>query len=121
MRRIMICIAAALLTLAATAAPASAKVRSRVITVGQDFLIAGTMVEAGTYRFSFDDVKNELTVSDRKTKEVVARAATRIERWKKGLYPFLVLQGDSAPLAFDGLSFDGKLVVRTSDAAAVRQ
>src|SRR5215204_1551020 len=101
MRRITIRIAAALLALAATAAPASAKVRSRLLTVGQDFLIAGTTVKAGTYRFSFDDGKNELTVSDRKTREVVARAAARTERWKKGQYPFLVLQGDSAPLAFD--------------------
>ena len=121
MRRITLCIAAALLALAATAAPASAKVRSRLLTVGQDFLIAGTAVKAGTYRFSFDDEKNELTVTDRKTKEVVARAATRTERWEKGKYPYLVLQGDSAPLAFDGLSFDGKLVIRASASAAQGQ
>ena len=56
-----------------SAATASAKVKSRVITIGQDFIVAGTTIKAGTYRFSFDDQKHELTVSDRKTKQVLAR------------------------------------------------
>jgi hypothetical protein len=120
MRRISTCIAAALLACAA-ASDASAKVKSRVISVGQDFQIAGTTVPAGTYRFSFDDEKNELTVADRKTKEVRARAEARSEKWGKGVYPILVLAGDKSPLAFDGLSFDGKLVIRTSAAASVGQ
>ena len=59
--------------------PAFAKVKSRTITVGQDFAVGGTVVKAGTYRFSFDDQKNELTVLDRKGKEVVARADARTE------------------------------------------
>jgi len=117
MRRITICIATALLVCAASATAASAKVKSRVITVGQDFLIAGTTISAGTYRFSFDEEKNELAVIHRKTREVLARAGTRTERWKKGLYPILVLEGESAPLSFAGLSFDGKHVIRTSAAA----
>ena len=119
MRRINICIAAALLALAASAAPASAKVRSRVLTVGQDFRIAGKTVSAGTYRFSFDDEKNELTVSDRKTKEVVARAQARAEKWERGssLLP-LHLTGDSAPLSFEGITFDGKQIVRVSSPAS---
>jgi hypothetical protein len=121
MRRITTCIAAALLICAASAATASAKVRSRVITVGQNFQIAGKIVSAGTYRFSFDDEKNELTVADRKTKEVLARAEARAEKWKKGVYPLLVLEGESSPLAFSGLSFDGKHVIRTSAAAALGQ
>ena len=115
MRRITIRIAAALLALAASAAPAEAKVRSRVLTVGQDFLIAGTTVKAGTYRFSFDDQKNELTVADRKTREVVARAEARAEKWERGsnLLP-LHLTGDSAPLSFEGITFDSKQIVRVS-------
>ena len=121
MRRITSCIAAALLVCAFSASAASAKVRSRTITVGQDFSIAGKVVRAGTYRFSFDDEKNELTVSDRKTKEVLARAEARVDKWKKGVYPLLVLEGESSPLAFSGLSFDGKLVIRTAAAAAVGQ
>lgn len=119
MRRVTTCIAAALLLCAGFVSDASAKTKSRIITVGQDFSVAGKVVSAGTYRFSFDDEKNELTVSDRKTREVYARAEARAERWKKGVYPILVLEGDSAPLAFSGLSFDGKQVIRTSAAVSL--
>ena len=120
MRRITTSIIVALL-LCATASTATAKVTSRLITVGQDFRIAGKTVKAGTYRFGFDDQKNELTVTDRKTGEVVARAEARAERSKKGTFPALLLEGESAPLSFAGLSFDGKQVIRTSAAAAVGQ
>jgi hypothetical protein len=116
-RSITICIAAALL--AASASTASAKVRSRVLTVGQDFRIAGTTVKAGTYRFSFDDVKNELTVSDRKTREVVARAEARAEKWERGSNSLpLQMKGDSAPLSFEGITFDSKQIVRIQSPAS---
>jgi hypothetical protein len=118
MRRITTCIAAALLVCAAAGA-ASAKVTSRLITVGQDFHLAGKTVKAGTYRFGFDDVKNELTVTDRKSGEVVARTAARAERSKKGTFPALLLEGESAPLSFAGLSFDGRRVIRASSAAVL--
>lgn len=120
MRRITTSIIVALL-LCATASTATAKVTSRLITVGQDFRIAGKTVKAGTYRFGFDDVKNELTVADRKTGEVVARAEARAERAKKGTFPTLLLEGESAPLSFAGLSFDGRNVIRTSAAATLGQ
>jgi hypothetical protein len=113
-------IIAALLTFGAVGA-ASAKVRSRVVTVGQDFTIAGKTVKAGTYRFGYDDEKNELTVTDRKTGEVIARAEARVEKSKKGTFPALVLEGESAPLSFAGLSFDGRQVIRTSATAALGQ
>lgn len=119
MRRITTSIIAAVLLLCAAASTASAKVTSRLITVGQDFTFAGKTVKAGTYRFSFDDQKNELTVSDKKTKEVVARTEARAEKIKKGNFPALLLEGESAPLSFAGLSFDGRNVIRASgDAAA---
>lgn len=120
MRRITTSIIVALL-LCATASTAAAKVTSRLITVGQDFRIAGKTVKAGTYRFGFDDVKNELTVADRKTGEVVARAEARAERSKKGTFPALLLEGESAPLSFAGLSFDGRNVIRTSTTATLGQ
>lgn len=120
MRRITTSIIVALL-LCAAASTAGAKVRSRVITVGQDFRLAGKTVKAGTYRFGFDDVKNELTVADRKTGEVVARAEARAERSKKGTFPALLLEGESAPLLFAGLSFDGRQVIRADAAAAQGQ
>lgn len=119
MRRITTNIVIAALLVCAASAAASAKVRSRVITVGQDFVVAGTTVKAGTYRFGYDDAKNELTITEKKTGEVAARAETRVEWSKKGDFPFLLLEGDSAPLAFAGLSFDGRQVIKTSSAASL--
>ena len=121
MRSIKTSIIVALLVCATAAVTASAKTTSRVITVGQDFNLAGKMVKAGTYRFGYDDVKNELTVSDRKTGEVVARAEARTEKSKKGTFPALLLEGESAPLSFAGLSFDGKLVIRAAATTAQGQ
>ena len=118
MRRITTSIIVALL-LCGAAATASAKVTSRLMTVGQDFRIAGKTVKAGTYRFGFDDVKNELTVTDKKTGEVVARAGAHVEKSKKGTFPALLLEGESAPLSFAGLSFDGRQVIRASAAASL--
>lgn len=74
MKRITTRLVAALLLCTALAPATSAKVKSRLITFGQDFVVADTTVKAGTYLVSFDDQKNELTISDRKTKSVVARA-----------------------------------------------
>lgn len=121
MRRIKSSIIVALLVCATAAATASAKTTSRLITVGQDFQIAGQTVKAGTYRFGYDDVKNELTVADRKTREVIARVEARTEKSKKGTFPALLLEGESAPLAFAGLSFDGKLVIRAAATTAQGQ
>ena len=113
MRRITTSIIIAALLVCTAAVTASAKVTSRVITVGQDFNVAGKTVKAGTYRFAFDNEKNELTIADRKTKEVVARAEVQVERSKKGNFPILLLEGESAPLSFAGLSFDGRQVIKT--------
>ena len=119
MKRITTSIAAALIIVAMSAGSASAKVTKRVYTVGQDFTIAGTTVKAGTYLFSFDDEKSHLTVTNKKTKEVVASASVRAEAQGKDVTAFGVkLKGDSAPLAFASLSFDGKQVIRPSDATA---
>lgn len=116
MRRITTSIIVSLL-LCAAVSTASAKTTSRLITVGQDFRIAGQTVKAGTYRFAFDDAKNELSVSERKSGEVVARTEARAESVKKGKFPILLLEGESAPLLFAGLSFDGKQVIRVTAAA----
>ena len=121
MRRITTNIIIAALLVCSAASAASAKVTSRVITVGQDFNIAGKTVRAGTYRFGYDDEKNELTVADRKTKEVVARAEARVEQAKKGIFPALLLEGESSPLAFAGLSFDGHQVIKAASTTAQGQ
>ncbi len=121
MKRISTLIATALFVCALLTATASAKVKSRVITVGQDFSVAGTTLKAGTYRFSFDDQKNELTVIDRKSKEVVARAEARAETRTDGKFTLqveLVEGGGSKTLA--SVAFDGEkqsFVLASSTAA----
>jgi hypothetical protein len=102
-------IATAALLCLVCVAPAFAKIKSRTISVGQDFAVGGTVVKAGTYRFSFDDQKNELTVLDRKSKEVVARSEARTETRTDGLLTMslqLVDGGSSKTLA--SISFDGE-------------
>ena len=79
MKKIATHVVLSLLLCAFAAAPALAKVKSRVITIGQAITVGGTVVKAGTYRFSFDDQSNELTVSDRKSKEVIAKVQARAE------------------------------------------
>jgi len=109
MKKITTSIATALLLALVCVTPAFAKVKSRVITVGQDFAVGGTAVKAGTYRFSFDDQTNELTVADRKTRQVIARAEARSEARTEG--PLinniqLVDSGSSKVLA--SVAFEGE-------------
>lgn len=119
MKRISTSIAAALLICAVSAVTASAKVRSRSYSIGQDFTIAGTAVKAGTYLFSFDDEKNELTVINKKTKEVIAKTEARAEAWGKGTSSLgIQVTGDAAPLSIAGIAFDKKQVVRVASSAS---
>ena len=109
MKKITTRIATAALLCLVCVAPAFAKVKSRTVTVGQDFAVGGTVVKAGTYRFSFDDQKNELTVLNRKTKEVIARSEARTEARTDGQLTMnlqLVDGGSSKTLA--SISFDGE-------------
>ncbi len=119
MKRISVSIATALLLCAVSLVTASAKVKSSIISVGQDFVVAGTTVKAGTYHFRFDDQKNELTVIDPKTKEVVARVEAHAEaRGKDAVSLGIQLTGDAAPKSFAGISFGDKQFIRVSAAAA---
>jgi hypothetical protein len=102
-------IATALLLAALCAAPAFAKAKSRLITVGQDFVVGATTVKAGTYLFSVDSETNELTVSDKKTKEVIARAETRAQSRGKG--PFRLdfqLVDNNGTKTLSSIAFDGE-------------
>ncbi len=117
MKKISVHVAAALLLCVVSVASVSAKVKSRTVTVGQDFAVAGTTVKAGTYDFRFDDQKNELTVVNRKTKEAVAKADARAEVWEKGSLG-LQFTGNAAPLSFAGISYDNGQIIRVSTSAA---
>jgi hypothetical protein len=59
---------------------ASAKVSSRIVSFGQDFIVNGTTVKAGIYKLTFDDKTNEFTIMDRKTKAVIAKTTGRSEK-----------------------------------------
>ena len=108
MKKITTRVATALLLGVLCAAPAFAKAKSRLITVGQDFVVGATTVKAGTYVFSVDDATNELTVLNKKTKEVIARAETRAQARGKGPFKldFQLVDNNGtktlASIAFDG-------------------
>jgi hypothetical protein len=59
---------------------ASAKVSSRIVSFGQDFIVNGTTIKAGIYKLTFDDKTNEFTIMDRKTKAVIAKTTGRSEK-----------------------------------------
>lgn len=80
MKRNLTRIVAALVLCMMTGAIVFAKEKSRVISFGKDFVVGSTEVKAGTYRVTYNDESNELTISDRKTKTVLARATARLEK-----------------------------------------
>ena len=101
--------ATALLLGVLCAAPAFAKAKSRLLTVGQDFVVGATTVKAGTYIFSIDDATNELTVLTKKTKEVVARAETRVQSRGKGPFRLdLQLVDNNGTKMLASIAFDGE-------------
>jgi hypothetical protein len=73
-------IALAFMLCAMTGVVAFAKEKSRVVSFGSDFVVGGTEVKAGTYKVSFDDQTNQLSILDRKTKSVLAKATARLEK-----------------------------------------
>ncbi len=77
MKKIATHIALALLLCALSVPAAAAKSKSQNVTLKQDLVVGGTTVKSGTYRVTFDDQTNELTFSDAKTKEVVAKVAAQ--------------------------------------------
>lgn len=73
-------IALAFVLCAMTGVVAMAKEKSRVVSFGSDFVVGGTEVKAGTYKVSFNTETNELSILDRKTKSVIAKASARLEK-----------------------------------------
>src|SRR5215207_7845940 len=108
MKKMTTRIATALLLGVLCAAPAFAKAKSRMLTVGQDFVVGATTVKAGTYIFSVESDTHELTVLNKKTKEVVARAQTTAQPRGKGPFKldFQLVDNNGtktlASIAFDG-------------------
>jgi len=101
--------ATALLLGVLCAAPAFAKAKSLVLTVGQDFVVGATTVKAGTYLFSVDSESNELTVLNKKSKEVVARVQTQAQARDKGPFRFeFQLVENNGTQTLTSIAFDGE-------------
>lgn len=101
-------IAVALVLCMMMSVAALAKVKSQTIAFGQDFTVGGTLIKRGTYRVSFDDVTNELTIADKKTKAVIAKVTARAEartESSQGNDIKLVKEGDAQ--VFSSIAFHG--------------
>ena len=119
MKKMTTRIATALLLGVLCAAPAFAKAKSRLLTVGQDFVVGATTVKAGTYVFSVDDATNELSIINRKSKEVVARVETRTQARGKG--PFNLdfqLVDNNGTKTLASIAFEGQKQTYTIDVTA---
>ncbi len=69
----------ALLVCALASNAALAKVKSKTITVGVDFVVGNTLVKKGTYKWSFDTETNELSIIA-KDKTVAAKTVAHLEK-----------------------------------------
>lgn len=101
-------IAVALILCAMTSVVAFAKEKSRVVTFGSDFVVGGTEVKAGTYRVSFNEETNEISIVDRKTKSVLAKATARLEERQssKGSFDMRWATGSGKQVLI-GITFPG--------------
>ena len=100
MKKFAVHLILALMVCALTGGAAQAKVKSKTISVGLDFVVGDTLVKKGTYKFSFDDQTNELSVIA-KDKTVVAKVAARLEKRQHeaaGLDIVMAQKGDQQAL-----------------------
>lgn len=78
MKKFAVHMIVALVVCALAGNAALAKVKSKTITVGVDFMVGNTLVKKGTYKWSFNTETNELTIVA-KDKTVVAKTSARLE------------------------------------------
>jgi hypothetical protein len=108
MKKFAVRLIIALMVCALASSAAFAKVKSKTITVGLDIVVGDTLVKRGTYKFSFDDKTNELTIIA-KDKTVVAKTAARVEKRQQeatGMDLVLAQKGDKQALV--SLAFYGE-------------
>lgn len=115
-------VAITLLLCALSFSAASAKVKSRNLTFGQDFIVGGTTVKAGTYRLSFDDEKNEIVVSEKKSGRTVAKSQARAEARQTASNKFDVQFVETAGTqTLASVAFEGEKQLITVGATTARQ
>jgi hypothetical protein len=56
----------------------TAKVKSKSLTFGTDFWVGNTLVKKGTYKLSFDDQTNEISISDKTT--TIAKVPAQVKK-----------------------------------------
>ncbi len=123
MKKFAVHLILALMVCALTGGAALAKVKSKTITVGTDFVVGDTLVKKGTYKFSFDDQTNELSIIA-KDKTVVARAAARIEKREQvsqGLDIVLAQKGDQQALVSIAFRKESENIVIAGAAASANK
>ena len=107
MKKIAVQMMIALVVCALASSAALAKVKSRTITVGVDFVVGNTLVKKGTYKWSFNTETNELSVIG-KDKTVVAKTIARAEeRQGKSLGTDVVLAQKGANQMLISIAFAG--------------
>lgn len=118
MRKFIVCAALALSLAALSVGTASAKVKAKKLTFGQDFWVGGTLVKKGTYKIAYDDKTGEVTFSDKET--TLARTTVRAEKrvGSKGGWDVVLSPKDDG-LALVSITFpgDGQRLVIGGDAA----
>jgi hypothetical protein len=123
MKKIIVCAALSLL-LAAAVGTASAKVKARKLTFGQDFWVGNTLVKKGTYKVAYDDKTGEVTFSDKET--MLAKTTVRVEKRgssskKAGWDVVLSPKGDGLALVSIAFPGDGQMLVVGGDAGGGAQ
>ena len=119
MKKFAVHLILALMVCALTGGEAQAKVKSKTISVGLDFVVGDTLVKKGTYKFSFDDKTNELSVIA-KDKTVVAKVASRLEKRQQasaGLDIVMAQKGDQQALVSIAFRKESESIVIAGAAA----
>lgn len=118
MKKLTVRMVIALVVCALAGSVALAKVKSSTVTFGVDFVVGDSLVKRGTYKLSFDEKTNELTVLA-KDKTIVAKAVARLENRKRatsGMEVILAQKGEKQALI--SLAFPGdsqSIVLGTQD------
>ncbi|MBC7933553.1 MAG: hypothetical protein H7Z38_23580 [Rubrivivax sp.] len=118
MRKFIVCAALALSLAVVAVGTASAKVKAKKLTFGQDFWVGNTLVKKGTYKVAYDDKTGEVTFSDKET--TLARTTVRAEKRKGSKAGWdVVLSSKDDGLALVSITFpgDGQRLVVGGDAA----
>lgn len=117
MKKLTVRIALVLALCATSGSIVSAKVKSKTLTFGTDFWVGNTLVKKGTYKVSFDDQTNEISIMDKTT--TVARVSAQVtkrEHAKRAWDVSLATSGDRTTLVSLAFPEDKQTLVVNGDA-----